>query len=172
MRDAGHSQSDTGQAAHRKLYGLLLASAVVLLGCGSTTAPVPNPGNTTASPSAAPLEVSLSVTQMDESVCRIEVTAVTRGGEKGAYAVWQELEGRAYDAITGEFIGIRTLQLYPGVFDADRINAGQTQWGTLDLELFRREAGDPVIVDLEFYYSAVENGEYLDRMVETTHSCL
>jgi hypothetical protein len=173
MRDTRHSQNGTCQTARSKLHGYLLASAVVLAGCGSTTAPIDDRSNGTPHAAAASFKVSLSLTELDESVCRIEVTATTWGGETGAYGLWQELKARAYDAHTGEFIGnARTQQLHPDVFDEDRINAGQTEWGTLDLELFRREAGDQVIVELEFYYSAVENGEYQDRMAKTSHSCL
>jgi hypothetical protein len=172
MRDTRHSQNGAGQTARSKLHGYLLASAVVLAGCSSTTAPIDDQTNVTRPVAAASFKVSLSVTEMDESVCRIEVTATTRGGDDGAYGVWQQLRARAYDAKTGEFIGnARTQQLHPDVFDTDRINAGQTQWGMLNLELFRREAGDQVVVELEFYYSAVENGGYQDRMAKTTHSC-
>ncbi len=173
MRDTRHSQNGTRQTARSRLHGYLLASAVVLAGCSSTTAPIDDRANDAPRATAASFKVSLSLMELDESVCRIEVTAATRGGENGSYGLWQELKGRAYDANTGEFIGnARTQQLHPDVFDEDRINAGQTQWGTLDLEWFRREAGDPVIVELEFYYSAVENGEYQDRMIKTSHSCL
>ncbi len=174
MRDTTHSQNSTDTGGRGKLRGYLLVSAVVLAGCSSTTAPPVDDWSSDTQPVASPsFKVSLSLTELDESVCQVEVTAVTRGGGNGAYGVWQELKGRAYDARTGEFIGIsRTQQLHPAVFDADRINAGQTQWGTVDLERFRRNAGDPVMVELEFYYSAVENGEYQDRMVQTTHNCL
>lgn len=173
MRDTRHSQNGTGQTARSKLHGYLLASAVVLAGCGSMTAPIDDQPEDTRPVVAASFKVSLSVTEMDESVCRIKVTATTRGGDEAAYGLWQELKARAYDANTGDFIGnARTQQLHPEVFDADRINAGQTQWGTLNLELFRRQPGDQVVVELEFYYSAVENGGYQDRMAKTTHSCL
>ncbi len=173
MRDTRHSQNGTGQTARSKLHGYLLASAVVLAGCGSMTSPVENPSNDTPRAAAASFKVSLSVTELDESVCRIEVIASTRGGANGAYAEWRDLKASAYDPNTGEYIGIsRTQQLHPDVFDGNRLYPGDEQRGTVDLERFRRDEGQQVMVELEFYYSAVENGEYQERMATITHDCL
>ena len=173
MRDAGHSSFDTGKTARSNLHGYLLASAVVLAGCGSMTEPVEDGANDTPRTAAASFKVALSVTELDESVCRIEVIAATRGGGNGAYAEWRDLKASAYDPNTGEFIGnSRTQQLHPDVFDANRLYAGEEQRGMIDLERFRRDEGEQVMVELEFYYAAVENGEYQERMANITHDCL
>lgn len=173
MRDTRHSQNGTSQKARSKAHGYLLASAVVFAGCGSMTAPIDDTDNDRVRPTTRVFAVTVGVVELDESLCRIEVIAGTRGGDDGAYAEWRDLRARAFDPNTGDYIGnARTQQLYPNVFDADRLYRGDEERGVIDLERFRRDEGQRVMVELEFYYTAWEKGEYQDRVATVNHDCL
>ena len=177
MRDSRFNDNDSkGRENHSRrntLRGCLLMTAVGLAGCGDN--PMAPQGVTRENPTynAAPFSLEVLIQEIDEELCQVRVTAVTRGGQDGSYAEWGELECSSYDHNTGEYTGVsRTQQLYPDVFDGHHMERGETQWGELDLELYRRDEGIAVMVKLEFHYWVVEDGRREERVARYEHSCL
>lgn len=155
-----------------------LMTAVAVAGCSgggsdSLTSPAPPPPAPT---SAFSLRLSVNdLDRLDDQNCNIRVIAEASGGQIGAFAEWGELEGRSFDVQTGEFIGVsRVRQLSPEIFASDRIQTGEDQQGTVDLELFRREEGEPVLVELDFHYVVRGDGvsgSEDERVVNLSHKC-
>jgi hypothetical protein len=101
------------------------------------------------------------------------LTAAAKGGENGSYAEWGDMEVRSYDANTGMLIAMsQTQQIYPDVFDERLIGSGETQWGEVDFERFRRDAGMEVLVELYLTYKVVgADGQDQEFVAQYTHSC-
>lgn len=179
MKDASdNGDGRKGGAGYRKarnaLHGCFLMSAVTLAGCGaSVTGPSGQSELTRANPTPSPLRVRLSVEQLDDKVCQVRLTAAAMGGQTGSYAEWGDMEVRSYDANTGELISMpRTQQIYPDVFDDRLIGSGETQWGELDFERFRRDEGMEVLVELDLTYKVVgADGQDQEFVAQYTHSC-
>lgn len=167
--------SSPGPARDRPAYGLALAAALgalALPGCQAETLGPAGPRIT--EPTDAPFALRLRSDHIDESQCAVRVTAVAEGGRNGAHATWDELEGRSYDFETQELVRRRTQPLYPEVFEAPTIESGNTQWGQVDLEWFRHDADEPVLVELEFHarlHERVERGAGVPQVIRLSLSC-
>jgi hypothetical protein len=177
MRNSTFNDNDSrGRENHSRrntLRSCLLMTAVGLAGCGENPMGPQDVTRQNPTDNAAPFSLKVLIHELDEELCQVRVTAVTRGGQDGSYAEWGELEGSSYDGNTGEYIGVsRTQQLYPDVFDAQRMETDETQWGELDLELYRRNEGTAVLVKLEFHYWVLEDGRREERVAKYEHSCL
>lgn len=177
MRNSRFNDDDSkGRENHSRrntLRGCLLMTAVGLAGCGENPMGPQDVTRENPTNNAAPFSLEVFIHELDEELCQVRVTAVTSGGQDGSYAEWGELEGSSYDGNTGEYTGVsRTQQLYPDVFDAQRMERGETQWGELDLELYRRDEGVAVMVKLEFHYWVIEDGRREERVAKYEHSCL
>ncbi|MCZ6476889.1 MAG: hypothetical protein O6851_00985 [Gemmatimonadetes bacterium] len=163
MRDSRFNDNDSrGRENHSRrntLRSCLLMTAVGLAGCGENPMAPQDVTREKPTNNAAPFSLEVFIQELDEELCQVRVTAVTSGGQDGSYAEWGELEGSSYDHNTRGYTGVsRTQQLYPDVFDAQRMERGETQWGELDLELYRRAEGIAVMVKLEFHYWVMEDG--------------
>lgn len=155
----GH-RSRNRVSLHRPASALAAAAvlgAIALPGCQAETLGPTGRGATERTD--APFKLQLRSHYIDESQCAAPVTATAEGGHSSAYAVWGELEARSYDFETNEFIRGRTQPLHPDVFEAPAIASGQVQWGEVGLEWFRRDASEPVLVELDFHATIYEAGE-------------
>ncbi len=174
-RDSGNGRKGgAGYTGTRHtLRGCCLMTAVALVGCGGVTGPEERPEPRQPNPIASPLRVSVSVEQLDDKVCQVRLTAAAKGGENGSYAEWGDMEVRSYDANTGMLIAMsQTQQIYPDVFDERLIGSGETQWGEVDFERFRRDAGMEVLVELYLTYKVVgADGQDQEFVAQYTHSC-
>lgn len=133
-----------------------VVAAMAMPGCQAET--LGPTGPRPAQRSDAPFTLLVRSDHMDESQCAIRITATATGGPDDAYAAWGELEGHSYDFDTNQQVRSRTQMLHPDVFEAARIATGETQWGQVDLEWFRRDAAEPVLVELEFHAVLHEEG--------------
>jgi len=177
-RDSGNGRK--GGAGYTRtrnaLHGCFLMTAVTLAGCGaSVTGPGERPERPQDNPTASPLRVRLSVEQLDDKICQVRLTAAAKGGENGSYAEWGDMRVRSYDANTGNLIAMsQTQQIYPDVFDERLIGSGETQWGEVDFERFRRDAAMEVFVELDLTYQVIgdgADGQDQEFVAKYTHSC-
>ncbi len=176
MRNSTFNDNDSrGRENHSRrttLRSCLLMTAVGLAGCGENPMGPQDVTRQNPTNNAAPFSLEVFIQELDEELCQVRVTAATRGGQDGSYAEWGELEGSSYDHNTREYTGVsRTQQLYPDVFDAQRMERDETQWGELDLEFYRRDEGVAVMVKLEFHYWVMEDGRREERVAKYQHSC-
>lgn len=142
-------------------------------GDGSVAGPTEPLDRTTR---ARPFTVQLDVNDLDalSDRCQVRVIADARGGSAGAFAEWDHLTGSSLDPDTGELIGVpRTQELFPDVFSHERIEAGESQQGVVDLELYRRQPDEQVVVRLQFRYRVADDGtgNRQERTTELFHTC-
>lgn len=174
-RHGDGSSSRSPFASEGPARGLVAAALLGVLALPACSAETVGPSGVERTERAeAPFELRLRSDHMDESNCTVRVTATAEGGGNTAHAVWGELEGRSYDFDTYELLRSRTQPLHPDVFEAPWIRTGQTQWGQIDLEWFRRDADEPVLVELEFHarlHRAGESDPGEPQVTQLTLSC-